>query len=69
MNKSELKDSNNLQRVNHPKYGNGVIVTFYEFYNHTFVDILFDGQDEPKYMQYVSINQNSNESSNHINIL
>ena len=45
-----------MQSVSHPKFGKGKILTFYEFYNITFVDVLFDGNPEPVYMQYHSLN-------------
>lgn len=42
-------------RVHHKTYGPGTIVTFYEFYNNTFVDVQFDNYPELMYLQYESL--------------
>jgi hypothetical protein len=40
--------------VQHPRYGRGAIVEFYEFYNVTFVDVIFENYvagEEPVYLR------------------
>lgn len=41
--------------VSHPTLGKGKILNCYDFYNITFVDVLFDGNPEPVYIQYSSL--------------
>lgn len=56
--------------VSHPKHGAGKIITFYEFYNHIFVDVLFEGYNHPHYLRYDTLKlKKDNESSNNASIL
>lgn len=38
--------------VEHPKWGRGQVVQFYEFYNHTYVDVKFDSHPEVQYVNW-----------------
>lgn len=38
--------------VHHPRFGRGIIMEFYEFYNVTFADVVFkDYGEEPVYIR------------------
>jgi hypothetical protein len=39
-------------KVEHPKWGRGVVVQCYEFYNHIYADVKFDLHPETQYINW-----------------